>query len=157
MTTSVLIGYDGSEAADRALRAARDVLSARRAVIVTVWESSLPILVDTGVGEMGSPTLIADPSTAFVLDDAAENNGHRVVAQGVRLARSLGFTEVTDIVVPDASNVAGTLVELAEEHGAGAIVVGSHGHSRMYARLMGTTSASLVRHARCPVLVVPSR
>lgn len=156
MTTTVVIGYDGSEAADRAVRAAREVLSGRRAVLVTVWESSLPMLIDSNGGQMGSASMMADPATADVLDQAAQGNAHRVIAQGAALARSLGFEEVEEVVVEDASNVAITLAELADQRRADAIVVGSHGHGGLYSRLMGTTSSALIRHTRRPVLVVPS-
>lgn len=156
MTTTVVIGYDGSEAADRAVRAAREVLSAERAVIVTVWESSLPMLIDSTAGQMGSAGMMADPGTADVLDQAAEGSAHRVTAQGVALARSIGFPEVEEVVVEDSSNIAITLSDIADERRATAIVVGSHGHGALYSRLMGTTSTALIRHSRRPVLVVPS-
>src|SRR5688572_10550791 len=46
------------------------------------------------------------------------------------------------------------IVELAEEVGAGLVVVGSRGLSGLKRALMGSVSASVVRHAHCPVLVV---
>ena len=156
MTTSVVIGYDGSEASDGAVRAARDVTAAQRAVIVTVWESSLPMLMDSTGGQIGAAAVMPDPRTADVLDHAAEGSAHRVTAQGAKLARDLGFAEVEEVVVEDSSNIAITLPQQAQDRGAVAIVVGSHGHSGVYRRIMGTTSTSLLKHARCPVLIVPS-
>ncbi|MDQ3910317.1 MAG: universal stress protein [Actinomycetota bacterium] len=46
------------------------------------------------------------------------------------------------------------ITALAEEIGAGLIVVGSRGLGGMRRALMGSVSNSVVRHARCPVLVV---
>jgi nucleotide-binding universal stress UspA family protein len=37
------------------------------------------------------------------------------------------------------------------------IVMGSHGHGAVYDLLMGSTTHGVLRQARCPVLVVPSR
>ncbi len=46
------------------------------------------------------------------------------------------------------------IVVLAEEMGAGLIVVGSRGLGGLRRVLMGSVSDSVVRHAHCPVLVV---
>ena len=45
------------------------------------------------------------------------------------------------------------IVALAEELGAGLIVMGSRGFGGMKRALMGSVSDSVVRHAHCPVLV----
>jgi nucleotide-binding universal stress UspA family protein len=46
------------------------------------------------------------------------------------------------------------IVELAEELGAGMIVMGSRGHSRLRRALVGSVSDAVVRHAHCPVAIV---
>jgi len=46
------------------------------------------------------------------------------------------------------------IVRLAEEIGAGLIVMGSRGRAGVRRALMGSVSDSVVRHAHCPVLVV---
>jgi nucleotide-binding universal stress UspA family protein len=46
------------------------------------------------------------------------------------------------------------IVTLAEELGAGLIVMGSRGHGRIARALMGSVSDSVVRHAHCPVTIV---
>jgi nucleotide-binding universal stress UspA family protein len=50
--------------------------------------------------------------------------------------------------------VAPGIVELAEETGAGLIVMGSRGLGGIRRALMGSVSDSVVRHAHCPVMVV---
>ncbi len=50
---------------------------------------------------------------------------------------------------PDAE-----IAALAEEIGAGLVVVGSRGLGVMRRALMGSVSSSVVQHAHCPVLVV---
>ena len=46
------------------------------------------------------------------------------------------------------------IVSLAEEEGAGLIVMGSRGQGGIQRALMGSVSAAVVQHAHCPVLVV---
>ena len=46
------------------------------------------------------------------------------------------------------------IVRVAEEIGAGLIVMGSRGLGGMRRALMGSVSDSVLRHAHCPVLVV---
>ncbi len=46
------------------------------------------------------------------------------------------------------------IVTLAEETGAGLILLGSRGVGGVGRALMGSVSESVVRHAHCPVLVV---
>jgi nucleotide-binding universal stress UspA family protein len=50
--------------------------------------------------------------------------------------------------------VAPEIVGLAEEIGAGLIVMGSRGLGGTRRALMGSVSDSVTRHAHCPVLVV---
>jgi nucleotide-binding universal stress UspA family protein len=49
-----------------------------------------------------------------------------------------------------------TLVREARELGAEAIVLGSHGHGRVYDVLVGSVAHGVLRQAPCPVLVVPA-
>jgi len=46
------------------------------------------------------------------------------------------------------------ILRVAEEIGAGLIVIGSRGRGGVRRALMGSVSDSVVRHAHCPVLVV---
>jgi nucleotide-binding universal stress UspA family protein len=48
------------------------------------------------------------------------------------------------------------IVRVAEEVGAGLIVIGSRGLGGVRRALVGSVSDSVVRHAHCPVLVVRS-
>ena len=59
-----------------------------------------------------------------------------------------------------ALHVQGPIVEkildLAAEHGAGMIVMGSHGHGALYELLVGSITQGVLKGAKCPVVVVPA-
>lgn len=46
---------------------------------------------------------------------------------------------------------------IAQEKACDQIVIGTHGRTGLLNLLMGSTAEYVVRHARCPVLTVPSR
>ena len=50
-----------------------------------------------------------------------------------------------------------TILHEAERLGADVIVIGSHGHGRLHTLLVGSVAEQVLRGARVPVFVVPSR
>jgi nucleotide-binding universal stress UspA family protein len=56
--------------------------------------------------------------------------------------------------MPEGVNVAETLIAIAEERDAAAIVVGSRGLGAVKSRLLGSTSRKVLHDTRRPVLVV---
>ncbi|HYD49497.1 MAG TPA: universal stress protein [Terriglobales bacterium] len=49
------------------------------------------------------------------------------------------------------------IVERAKKIAADLIILGSHGHGAIHRVLLGSVSEGVVRHATCPVLIVPAR
>jgi nucleotide-binding universal stress UspA family protein len=70
-------------------------------------------------------------------------------------AESLGIT--THVSVVDGGKAAETIVAAAERLNVDAISLGSHGRSGVARAMMGSVAESVVRHAKRPVLIVPSR
>jgi nucleotide-binding universal stress UspA family protein len=52
---------------------------------------------------------------------------------------------------------AAALLRVADESGASHLVVGTHGHGGLHHLLVGSVTEQLLRHAPCPVVVVPVR
>ena len=73
---------------------------------------------------------------------------------GAELAREAGFEAEALAVADDADMpVAETIVNVAREQGAAAIVIGAHGHSRLSEVVLGSTSRDVIRRAPCPVVI----
>ncbi len=154
MNGPLVIGFDGSDSAAHAVRAAGALLTTRAAIIATVWEPALATLPITGEGVVGIDMPL-DPESAELLDEVSTKRSSDVAARGVAIAREAGLAAEA-VTLPDELNVAETLAELAAERDASAIVVGSHGHGALHTRVLGSTSTKLLTHARCPVVVVPA-
>ena len=151
---TVILAYDGSAAAREAIIAAAKLLKGCRILVVTVWEEGLaymPPLAAPGGAMLMTPPV--DPEVARKIDVGLHREAEQVASKGVEMAGSLGL-EAEPLSLPDARNIADTLIDLAREQRAAAIVVGSRGLGGIRARLEGSTSKGLLAHAPCPVLVV---
>jgi len=150
----ILIAYDGSDAARAAVEEAGKLFAPRRAVVLTVWEPGLSefMLVPDATG-MGTTMMPYDPSVVREVDRAGEDHARDIAHDGRTLAEAAGL-EAQAAVVRDVSDPAAAIVAAADEHDAGAIVVGSRGLRGLRSKLLGSTSSELLRKAARPVVVV---
>ena len=158
-TAPVLIGYDGSDAARRAIHETAKLFGSRRALVLTVWEPTLPYQLAEKVGWVpGSPDLapppVVDVEVAHEIDDNLQAQAHRIAEHGAELARSLGLQAEALVVADEDINVADTIVGMARERDVAAIVIGSRGLTGLRARLEGSTLSAVLKHSPCPVLTV---
>src|SRR3954447_24406354 len=130
-TGPVLIAYDGSEIARAAVEHAGRLFAGRTAVVATVYEPGLTTLTVGGMpdmmgpGTMGLGAPLPDPETVEEVDRIQRDHASAVAADGAELARSAGLVAEAQ-VVPDAADVADSLIHIAQERGAAVVVVGSH-------------------------------
>ncbi|HKN98643.1 MAG TPA: universal stress protein [Pseudonocardiaceae bacterium] len=149
----VIIGFDGTPAAEQAVRAAAATLTSRHAVVVVVWEAGRAYeLLEVPTLSVGVPMSGMDIRAASEVDNAAAESARRIAEQGAALAMELGM-RAEGMVVADDITVAATLVRIAKEQDAGVIVVGSHGHRGITELLLGSTAREVVKQAPCPVLI----
>lgn len=129
----ILVGYDGSEPARRALEEA--------CRLAQLFQSSLCVL--TGAADR------LDVSPAHAALEAEPGRG--VAEEGARVARELGVTEVdvqTSIEAPDDALV------LEASDGCDLVVVGHRSTGALRERLLGSVAKSVLDRAPCSVLVV---
>jgi nucleotide-binding universal stress UspA family protein len=150
----VLIAYDGSDAARRAVREAGVLFGPRRALVVTVWEPGLAYdatALPTAGLEM--PPVPVDIEEVQEVEHELQLHARRTAQDGAELARSVGL-HAEALAVADEVHVADAIVRLARKRRVAAIVVGSRGLTGLRARLEGSTSNAVLKHASCPVVVV---
>lgn len=143
-----VIGYDGSPAAEAALRFAAQHTRIRRAVVACAWRSP--------VDARRLRTALADAIRGFVDDYEAvvAEVAHERAAAGSELARSLGIAAEARAVESGATPWH-TLLEVAESEDAAVVVCGAGHAGPIASALIGSVSSGLVHHAELPVLVVP--
>ena len=150
----ILIAYDGSEPARAAVREAGALFAPARALVLTVWEPGLAqvMLMPDATG-MGGTMLPFDPSIAHEVEQANEARAQQVAREGERLAREVGL-DAQAITAEDSLAPHDAIVAAADEQDARAIVIGSRGLRGLKSKLLGSTSAHVLHHARRPVVVV---
>ncbi|UTI66288.1 universal stress protein [Paraconexibacter antarcticus] len=146
---TVLIAFDGSADAARAIHVAGDLLPGRPAVVLTVWE---PLLV--ALAHHPLTALAPVPFSAEEEDERSADSARLVAARGADLARSAGF-DAQALSRADSHEIAETIRETADSLDAALIVTGSRGLRGRSAR-HGSVSEHVLEHAGRPVLIVPS-
>ena len=123
-----------------AIRLAREV--GARVLVLHVTDRG-PVMMTTGDGHYDSP---AYPKAARRRCDG-------------RMQAFLKQVDFDDVKV-DTSSVAGycpaAIYEAAEKQCADLIVISTHGRTGLRRAFLGSIAEKTARHARCPVLVVPS-
>jgi nucleotide-binding universal stress UspA family protein len=158
MAGPVLIGYDGSPAAEHAIRETAALLGEYPALVVTVWKEGLGMeAVELPAMEVGLPPAPIDVRTALEVEEAMAERAQRLAQRGAGLAREAGFAVAEGLAVADdvEISVAETLVDVAGERGADALAVGAHGHhGKLGEVFLGSVSRDVIRRSSRPVVVV---
>ena len=140
----ILICYDGSTDAQRAIEAGADLLGSRRAVVLDVGSPLTP-------AESLVVTAPVTPGAAF--GALNEDDARQRARAGAELARRAGFD--ADSRAELASPTWQGILDTADEIDAAVIVLASRGLSGARAAFEGSVSRDVAEHARRPVLMVP--
>ena len=149
--TKILLATDGSREAQLAATTAADLAKSTGSElhVLYVEEAANPYVdvVELAGDEPVPQRLDAELKRQF------ERQAREVLDAEAERVRAAGGT-----VVMQAHHSMGKadheVITLAEEIGAGLIVLGSRGWGGIRRALMGSVSDSVVRHSHCPVLVV---
>jgi nucleotide-binding universal stress UspA family protein len=139
MIHSLLIGYDGSEAAKKAVAFGLDLARKYAAEVHVLAVASVP-----GFGGM--------VESEALIEQSRHHCEHSLKALKARLSGDpLRIVYEVDIGSPALQ-----LVMYAERHGIDHIVVGHRGHTLFERWLLGSVAKQVVAYATCSVTVVRS-
>jgi nucleotide-binding universal stress UspA family protein len=142
--TTVLLATDGSKDAELATTTALDLADSTSSELhIVLVEEPAYAYVDAS----GYPFF-----TDAELEHELEQQARMRLDAEMEKRRSAGGAVAEAHLRVGAA--AAEIVDLAEDIGAGLIVMGSRGLGGIRRALMGSVSDSVVRHAHCPVLVV---
>jgi nucleotide-binding universal stress UspA family protein len=131
---NIVVGYDGSETAKRALERAAELASGAAVTVVSA------VHVHPAAGRSAGPV---DP------DEVSERRQELAEAEAL-----LGEKGITPELVEGHGDPADVIVDQAKESGADLIVVGTRGLSMAERVLLGSVSTRVIHEAPCDVLVV---
>jgi nucleotide-binding universal stress UspA family protein len=152
--STIVVGVDGSESSQAALRFALDEARLRRATLRVVHVFVLPISEAAP-----DPFLLEFPSVPAVefaaIADDLKSSAESLIDDALDKVLGKEAVDVTLERVAVEGSPAPALLDEAE--GADLLVVGSRGHGRLREILLGSVSHECAQHATCPVAIVPAR
>jgi nucleotide-binding universal stress UspA family protein len=132
----ILVAYDGSEGAGRALERTAQIAGSMSGAEVTVISVA--------------PMLASGPRSAGPVATSDVEEHGRELDEAVEKLKGLGIEAKT---IEAVGHTAGSIVDEAKRGGFSLIVVGASGHHGIE-RFVGSTATRVVSHAHCDVLVV---
>lgn len=148
----ILIAYDGSADARRAIDCAGQLMSGEPATVLTVWE---PIINAVPLGGPGMRYGWSDEVSTTEANTAAQSCAQDQAEEGVELARHAGLNPQPR-TRGRVTTVAEAILAVADEVDARAIVLGTRGLRGLKSLMLGSVSHAVVQHAKIPVVVVPT-
>ena len=141
---SIVVGHDGSDGADHALAQALGLAEQLNLPVFVVRAWSVATAARPSSWEVGYVPSFSEYSAAV----------HDELVQDTRAIVGDYYTVHVRFHAVHAG-AAKTLIALSQD--ARMLVVGSRGRGALAGMLLGSVSEKCVRHAACPVLVVPPR
>jgi nucleotide-binding universal stress UspA family protein len=149
---TIVVGYDASDAAGRALDRAAELAEALVARLVVVSVSTAPVSVPPPVLEPTGPMLLPGGTTPLT---EPESNPKELAQRRLEQARSrLASRSLDTDYVADTGPPAERLLAVADERDAELIVVGSGDHGLLERLVAPPVEEAVARRAERDVLIV---
>ncbi len=146
---TLLLCYDGTDRAKRAIEVAAHLFPGASAKVVHVWE---PIERVVARYAALAPYLGENVGEA---DSEVSGQSSALAGEGAELASAAGLHASAHSAVLETT-VWEAVINAAEEHGADVIITGTRSLHGARELLAGTLSHSLLQHGTIPLLAIPS-
>jgi nucleotide-binding universal stress UspA family protein len=140
----ILICYDGSAGARRAIECAGTLFPGRDAIVLHTWR---PVA--------GIAAAYAGVPAAAHGERELSRAALKLVEEGVGLAEAAGLGPRAQIAEAAMDAVWHAILSVAEQDDVAAVVLGARGLSPLKSAVLGSISHAVAQHAHRPVLIVP--
>lgn len=147
----ILLCYDGSDDAQVAMDRAAKLFPHAPVIVLAVWEPYVEMLAQNGFGFAYAPPI----TDVEEIDAEVEQRARATAREAAERLRHAGMAAESRVEARRTS-VAATILRVADEIDADAIVLGTRGRGGIRSLLLGSVSHDIVQHASRPVVVVPS-
>lgn len=138
MFKKILLAYDGSEYANKAYEYVLELAQKSGCEIYLLSVAHIPEFIDTKDEIDGAL-------------NSAKAYYTKILGNAKKLAKEKGIEVYTNIV---PGHPADAIIQFAEKNKCDLIVVGERGNSGVKRYIIGNVAESIVKHAKCSVLVV---
>jgi nucleotide-binding universal stress UspA family protein len=142
---SILVPVDFSKATDRILQATTTIAKALDARVTVMNVAPR------------EPDVFGQQLTRKVITEPVPENVREQYEKLMACAKRLEDAGVVVKPLLVRGDRVRTVMREVEREEADLIVMGSHGRGALYRRLMGSVSEGVMREAKCPVLIIPSK
>lgn len=139
MYSNILLGVDGSEHALSAAKTAGDLARAMNAEILRIVVAYDPV-----------PPYLGEPNLQAAISGRM-NEAESVIEKAIQAVGEIPGEVHTEILEGPPAEA---ILEVASTRNSDLIVMGSRGLGRLAGALLGSQSQKVVRHAKCPVLII---
>lgn len=139
MYSNILLGVDGSEHALSAAKTAGDLARTMNAEILRIVVAYDPV-----------PPYLGEPNMQAAISGRM-NEAESVIEKAIQAVGEIPGEVHTEILEGPPAEA---ILEVASTRNSDLIVMGSRGLGRLAGALLGSQSQKVVRHAKCPVLII---
>lgn len=141
----ILFAYDGSDLAANAItEAGRQLQPGRDALVLTIWEP-----FNVGFLPVGGVSFNAAGA------DEVRSAAEKTARHGASLAEAAGFRAHS--TTAEGAPTSKAIIDVADQHDASLIVLGSHGRSGVTGLVLGSVAGAVAAHSRRSVMIVHRR